>query len=468
MEALIHNLNSMHSRAGSQIPFTSLNFGTDTSEAGRLVTQCFLKALYKGLGSGETPVFPISVFKVKAGVNFNKNDPNYDLYELAIKTSAKRLFPNFVFIDAPFNLQYYSPKDPNSEVATMGCRTRVIGSVFEESNGKVSGRGNLSFTTINLPRISLECKSEKSEENFIKKFIEILNQRMELVTTQLLHRFSNQCSKTVKNFPFMIGQKIWKNYTNSSKSSNNVNQSKSSNNINQQSLSETLTNNSPLKHLLKHGTLSIGFIGLAEAMCVLYPSDPYYSEKVQKTALSIVRNMREFCDKMSSIHHLNFTLLATPAESLCGRFVALDKIKFGVLPNITDREYYTNSFHVPVYEKVNILTKIKTEAPYHALCNAGAITYVEVDGDMSKNPKAFETIIRLMHQFDIGYGAINHPIDRCVECLFESIIDKNCPMCNSDNIERIRRITGYLVGTMDVWNLAKKAEEKDRIKHINN
>jgi ribonucleoside-triphosphate reductase len=439
MEALIHNLNSMHSRAGSQIPFTSLNFGTDTSDAGRMVTECFLLALEQGLGAGETPVFPISVFKVKSGVNYEESDENYDLFKLAMKVSAKRLFPNFVFIDSPCNLAYYLKGKPETEVATMGCRTRVISSVFPESDGYVYGRGNLSFTSINLPRIALEVNSKEISEK-IRQFIGILMFRMQLAATQLLHRFEIQCSKTVKNFPFLLGQGIWFN--------------------------SSLLDKIPMKEVLKHGTLSIGFIGLAEAMCVLYPFDKYSSEKVQKTALNIIEKMKLFCSDLSVTHKLNFTLLATPAESLSGRFVKLDKKRFGIIKGVTDREYYTNSFHVPVYEKVDILTKIRVEAPYHALCNAGAITYVEVDGNLTRNEKAFETIIRLMHNNGIRYGAINHPIDRCMSCSYEGEIPNRCSKCLSENIERIRRITGYLVGTMSQWNPAKKAEEMDRIKHF--
>lgn len=437
MEALVHNLNSMHSRAGSQVPFTSINFGTDTSRAGRLVSKCFLQSLSRGLGGGETPLFPISVFKVKTGINFNPSDPNYDLYRLSLAVSAKRLFPNFVFLDAPFNLQYYKYGQPETEVASMGCRTRVIGSVFSESDGVVYGRGNLSFTTINLPRIALEVRSMEANDA-PKLFINILKERMRLAADQLLHRFGIQCSKQVANFPFLLGQGIW--------------------------FSSDVTND--VREMLKHGTLSIGFIGLAECLKVFFPNLPYVNPTVQEAGVSIISTMRNECDSLSLKHHLNFTLLATPAEGLSGKLVKKDKVEFGVIQGITDKIYYTNSFHVPVYDKVDILTKIRVEAPYHALCNAGAITYIEVDGDITRNLDAFDRIVRLMHQYNIGYGAINHPIDRCMGCLYEGVINTDyCPKCFCNSIERIRRITGYLVGSLSSWNEAKRAEEMDRVKH---
>jgi ribonucleoside-triphosphate reductase len=508
MEALVHNLNSMHSRAGSQVPFTSINFGTDVSEEGRIVSRALLNSMWNGLGAGETPMFPILVFKVKDGVNYNPCDKNYDLFKLAMKVSAKRMYPNFVFIDAPFNLKYYKPNCPSSEVATMGCRTRVIGSIFPESDGNVFGRGNLSFTTINLPRIGLNnfwnCTmgggyvhnkellslikhritfplSEENEyvENLLPKtkypkftnsiyhysidkigiieealyedmfdnLINDLKSKLELVAEELLDRFRNQYTKHVKNFPFLIGQGIWFN------------------SFSKKPFSETEN----LYELLKHGTLSIGFIGLAECMKAVYPNDVYQSQKVQKKALEIIGFMRKTCDELSSKYQLNFTLLATPAEGLSGKFTQKDVKMYGLIKNITNRKFYTNSFHVPVYEKVNVLEKIRVEASYHELCNAGAITYIELDGNVTNNLKAFESVIRLMKENGVGYGAINHPIDRDPVCKYEGVIDNECPKCKrkEGNIkfDRIRRITGYLVGTMDMWNNAKKAEEAERVKH---
>lgn len=451
MEAFIHNLNTMHSRAGAQVPFTSINFGTDVTPEGRLAAEQFLLAAWAGLGNGETPIFPISVFKVKEGINFNEGDPNYDLFKLAIKVSAKRLFPNFVFIDAPFNLQYYRPGDYRTEVVTMGCRTRVMGSVFEESNGIGPSRGNISFTTINLPRLGIKhgiALGKRTEPDF-KGFYKDLDKQFDLVINQLLERFEIQANKQVSNFPFLMGQGIWME-------------------------SSKLGPEDKLRDIIKHGTLSIGFIGLAETLIALTGKHHGESEEMQQLGLEIVKHMRKKADEASEKYNLNFSILATPAEGLSGRFLKIDRKKYGKIEGITGKEYYTNSFHVPVYYKISCFDKIKKEAPYHEFCNAGHITYVELDGDPLNNLEAFESIIRLMKEAGVGYGSINHPVDRDPVCGYSGIIGDSCPKCgrkeNEGDIsfERLRRITGYLVGNLDRWNNAKKAEERDRIKHNTN
>lgn len=438
MEALIHNLNTMNSRAGAQNPFSSINYGTDISPEGRMVSRNVMLATESGLGNGETPIFPIHIFKVKEGVNFNEGDPNYDLFKLAIRVSAKRMFPNFSFIDAPFNLQYYKEGDYNTEIAYMGCRTRVIGNTYDPSREIVTGRGNLSFTTINLPRLGIEAHGD------VKAFYESLDRMMNLVVDQLLHRFKIQCSKHVRNYPFLMGQGVWID-------------------------SEKLSENDSVAEILKHGTLSMGFIGLAECLKALVGAHHGESEESQKLGLEIITHMRERMDEESRRTGLNFSLLATPAEGLSGRFIAIDKKKYGIIEGVTDREYYTNSFHVPVYYHISAFRKIRIEAPYHALTNGGHISYIELDGDPLKNLDAFEQIVRFMKEQGIGYGAINHPIDRDPCCGYTGIIDDECPRCHrkEDEVqfERIRRITGYLVGTLDRFNNAKRAEEADRVKH---
>lgn len=437
MEALIHNLNTMHSRAGAQVPFSSINYGTDTSLEGRMVVDTMLEATLRGLGNGETPIFPIQIFKVKEGINYNPGDPNYDLFKKAIKTSGKRLFPNFSFIDAPFNLQYYKEGDYRTEIAYMGCRTRVIANVYDKSREIVTGRGNLSFTSINLPRIAI---TEKTIDKFYKKLDELI----ELVKDQLLERFEIQANKRVYNFPFLMGEGIWLD-------------------------SDKLKPNDKIGEVIKHGTLTIGFIGLAEALKSLTGFHHGESEESQKLGLEIIGHMRQKCDGYCEKYKLNFSLIATPAEGLSGRFVKIDKERFGEIPGVTDREFYTNSFHIPVYYPISIFDKIKKEAPYNALTNGGHITYVEVDGDIAKNPEAFEQIIRCMHDQGIGYGSVNHPVDRDPICGYNGIIDNTCPRCGraEDEVkfERIRRITGYLVGTLDRFNNAKAAEVRARVKH---
>ena len=447
MEGFIHNLNTMHSRAGAQVPFTSINFGTDTSESGRLVSKNLLEATMAGLGHGETPIFPISIFKVKEGVNYNPEDPNYDLFKRSMEVSSKRLFPNFEFIDAPYNLAKYDPNDPDTEVATMGCRTRVYASVFPESDGHTSGRGNISFTTINLVRLGIKhgiCLGERKEADW-KGFYKELDEKMDLCKEQLLERFDFQANQHVRNFPFLMGQGNWFG-------------------------SEKLEPNDTLRDVIKHGTLGIGFIGLAETLVALTGHHHGESDEAEELGLDIITHMRERCDAYSKEMHLNFTLLATPAEGLSGRFTKMDRKEYGKIKGVTDREYYTNSFHVPVYWPISAFEKIDKEAPFHALCNAGHISYIELDGDPSDNIEAFEAVIRHMHDTNMGYGSVNHPVDRDPICGFSGIIKGNrCPACGrtEDDVpfERLRRITGYLVGSLDRWNDGKKAEERDRVKH---
>jgi len=439
MEAFVHNLNTMHSRAGAQVPFSSINYGTDTSPEGRMVIKNILLATEAGLGNGETPIFPVHIFKVKEGVNYNPGDPNYDMFKLACRVSAKRLFPNFSFLDAPFNLKYYKPGRPETEIAYMGCRTRVIGNVHDPSREIIFGRGNLSFTTINLPRLALRSNKD------IGLFFCELDKKIDLVIDQLLERFEIQARKKVKNFPFLMGQGVWID-------------------------SDKLGWDDEVREVLKHGTLTAGFIGLAECLKALTGGHHGESEEAQELGLKIVAHMRKRMDEASKKYKMNFTLIATPAEGLAGRFVKMDRELFGSIEGVTDRDYYTNSFHVPVYYEISAFDKIRIEAPYHELTNAGHITYVEVDGDPTQNLKAFEKIIRAMKEAGIGYGSINHPVDRDPVCGFTGIIANTCPFCGREEgdvkFERIRRITGYLVGTLERFNDAKRAEEHDRIKHM--
>ncbi|MBU3202907.1 anaerobic ribonucleoside triphosphate reductase [Clostridium algidicarnis] len=439
MEAFIHNLNTMHSRAGAQVPFSSVNYGTDTSAEGRMVVKNLLLATERGLGNGETPIFPIQIFKVKEGVNYNEGDPNYDLFKLSFRVSAKRLFPNYSFIDAPFNLKYYKEGNPNTEIAYMGCRTRVMSNINDKSKEVVYGRGNLSFTTINLPRIAL--KSNKD----IEKFFEELDKEMDIVIDQLKERFEIQSKKKVKNFPFLMGQGVWID-------------------------SDKLSWEDEVGEVLKHGTLSAGFIGLGECLKALTGSHHGESKDAQKLGLEIISYMRNAMDLATERYKLNFSIIGTPAEGTAGRFVKLDREIYGLIEGVTDREYYTNSFHVPVYYEIGAFNKIKIEAPYHELTNGGHITYVELDGDPSQNLQAFEKVIRTMKECGVGYGSINHPLDRDPVCGYSGIIGEQCPGCGRKEedvkFQRIRRITGYLVGTLDRFNDAKKAEERDRVKHL--
>ena len=409
MEAFIHNLNTMNSRAGAQVPFSSVNYGTDTSPEARMVMQNLLKATMAGLGNGETPIFPVQIFKVKEGVNYNPGDPNYDLFQLAIKTSAKRLFPNFSFLDAPFNKQFYRPGDYNSEVAYMGCRTRVMSNVHDPSREITCGRGNLSFTSVNLPRLAIEAHGD------LEKFYEGLDEITELVIRQLKHRFKIQCAKHARNYPFLMGQGVWID-------------------------SETLSPDDTVDEVLKHGTLTMGFIGLAECLKALTGKHHGESKEAQKLGLQIIGHMRQAMDDESKRTGLNFSLIGTPAEGLSGRFVRIDQQIYGKIPGVTDRDYYTNSFHIPVYFPISAAKKIQLEAPYHNLTNGGHISYVEMDGDPSKNLKAFEAIIRCMHDSGIGYGSVNHPVDRDPVCGYNGIIDNVCPKCGRSEAEHHRRL----------------------------
>lgn len=414
MEAFVHNLNTMHSRAGAQIPFSSINYGTDISPEGRLVMQQLLLATEAGLGNGETPIFPIHIFKIKEGINYNEGDPNYDLFKLACKVTAKRLFPNFSFIDAPYNLQYYKEGDPDTEIAYMGCRTRVIGNVYDPDRQIVGGRGNLSFTSINLPRIAIKAHGN------LDLFFEELDRKLDLCIDQLNARFKIQCKKRVKNFPFLMGQGIWLD-------------------------SDKLKYDDEIAEVLKHGTLSVGFIGLAETLKALIGVHHGESKEAQNLGLEIIGYMRKRMDDEAAKTGLNYSLLATPAEGLSGRFVRIDQKRYGIIEGVTDREYYTNSFHVPVYYPIGAYDKIKIEAPYHALTNAGHISYVELDGDPAKNPASIEQIVRWMKETGIGYGSVNHPVDRDPVCGYTGIIDNECPCCGRKEgedigFERIERI----------------------------
>ncbi len=439
MEALVHNLNTMHSRAGAQTPFSSINYGMDTSAEGRMVIKNILLATEQGLGSGETPIFPVQIFRVKEGVNYNPGDPNYDLCRLAMRCSAKRLFPNFSFLDAPFNLQYYKGT-PETEISYMGCRTRVMGNVYDPEREITTGRGNLSFTSINLPRLAIRSKGDR------ELFFDLLDSKLALVIDQLDERFEIQARKRVYNAPFLMGQGVWID-------------------------SEKLGRNDEQREVLKHGTLTVGFIGLAEALVALTGHHHGEDPESQKLGLEIIGHMRGYVDRISNERKMNYSLIATPAEGLSGRFVRMDRERYGSIEGVTDRDYYTNGFHVPVYYDINAFDKIAVEAPYHALTNGGHISYIELDGDPTENLEAFEKIIRYMKESGIGYGSVNHPVDRDPECGYNGIIGDHCPKCGRTEedgghpFERIRRITGYLVGTLDRFNDAKRAEESDRVKH---
>ena len=417
MEALVHNLNTMHSRAGAQVPFTSLNYGTDVSPEGRLVMECLMLATEAGLGNGETSIFPIHIFKVKEGVNYNPGDPNYDLFKLAMRVSAKRMFPNFSFLDAPFNAQYYNPGHPETEATYMGCRTRVIGNAYDPTREIVNGRGNLSFTSINLPRIAIRSHGD------IDFFFEDLDRKIDLVIDQLLARFKIQSQKKVRNYPFLMGEGVWLD-------------------------SEKLDPDDTVGEVLKHGTLTCGFIGLAETLKALIGVHHGESDEAQNLGLEIVKHMRDRMDEATAKYHLNFSLIATPAEGLSGRFVRIDREKYGVIEGVTDRDYYTNSFHVPVYYPISAFEKIRREAPYHALTNGGHISYIELDGDPTQNLEAFETVVRAMKEAGMGYGAINHPIDRDPICGYTGIIGETCPRCGRREgegvpIEKLQKLGLY-------------------------
>ena len=433
MEALVHNLNTMHSRAGAQTPFSSVNYGMDTSPEGRMVVKNMLLATEGGLGSGETPIFPVQIFRVKEGVNYNPEDPNYDLFKLAMHCSAKRLFPNFSFLDAPFNIQYYQGT-PETEIAYMGCRTRVMGNVYDPDREVTPGRGNLSFTSINLPRLAIRSKGD------LDLFFDLLDAKLALTVGQLDERFEIQARKKVYNAPFLMGQGVWID-------------------------SEKLAPGDEQREVLKHGTLSVGFIGLAEALVALTGQHHGQSQASQNLGLEIIGHMRGYLDRLSAERKMNYGLIATPAEGLSGRFVRMDRARYGSIEGVTDRDYYVNSFHVDVREPVSIVEKIRLEAPFHAITRGGHITYVELDGEARKNPVAILKIVKVMQDEGIGYGSINHPIDTCRKCGHRGVIYSKCPVCGSDDILRMRRITGYLTGSLESWNSAKQAEERDRVKH---
>ncbi len=429
MEGFIYNLNTMHSRAGAQVPFSSINLGTDTSWAGRMITKNLLLAYEKGLGKGEAPIFPNVCFKIKEGVNYEEGDPNYDLFQLSMRVACKRLFPNYSYQDASFNAPYR-----DEEVAYMGCRTRVIADI----NGMsvTDGRGNLSFTSINLPRLGIMAEGD------LTKFWQSLDQIIDLTIKQLLTRYDVQKNLKVKDFPFLMGQKLYVD-------------------------SKDLQPDDKIEKAIRHGTLSIGFIGLAECLIALTGKHHGESQEAQALGLAIVSYMRRRCDEASKKYNLNFTLLATPAEGLSGKFTDSDRKRFGVIPRITDKEWYTNSFHVPVEYEIDAFEKIAIEGPYHKYCNAGHISYVELPSAPNHNIEAFEKLIRDMCEADMGYFAINFPVDICKECGFNGVIETEvCPKCKAEGqISRVRRITGYL-STLDMFNDSKKAEERNRKVHM--
>ncbi|RUT48434.1 anaerobic ribonucleoside triphosphate reductase [Paenibacillus anaericanus] len=444
-ESLIHNLNTMSSRAGGQIPFTSINYGTDTSPEGKLVTESLLTATMRGLGSGETPIFPIQIFKCKQGVNQAPEDPNYSLFLKAAECSAKRLYPNFANLDAPLNLMYYVPGDPDTEFATMGCRTRVLHDRFGQNH--LSGKGNLSFNTMNLVKLGLEHGTVLGQRKVADErgFYRELDHYLDIALEGLLHRYNIQKAQKAKASDFMMREGVWEG-------------------------GEHLHPEEPVGELLKHGSLSIGFIGLAECMKAMYGKHHGEDNDVYKKAFELISYMRNYCDRQSERHNLNITLFATPAEGLSGKFTKRDKSTYGSIAGVTDREYYTNSFHIPVYYSISAARKIELESAFHDLCNAGAISYIELNGNARSNPAAFLKIIQYALSQQVSYFSINHPIDRCSACGFEGIIGATCPSCNSHendvHIRRLRRVTGYLTGDYQTrFNSAKQAEVRDRLKH---
>lgn len=438
MEALIHNLNTMSSRAGAQVPFSSINFGMDTSKEGRLVSECLLKAQKAGIGNSDTAIFPILIFRVKDGVSGERGDPNYDLFELSCQCAAQRLFPCFVFLDAPFNLQYYKPGDKHSHVAMMGCRTRVMGNVYDTTKEICSGRGNLSFVSVNLPMLALECKD-------IDSFFNKLKATVELCCNQLYDRYLIQKKRKVYNHPFLYGQDVWLG-------------------------SGGKEWNDEIGDVINHGSLSVGFVGLAECLYALTGTHHGETDEAQELGLKIISYMRQLLDEKAQETKLNYTLIATPAEAYAGRALRLARKKFGIVDGVTDKMYFTNSFHIPPKHGITIYEKIAKEAPYHQYCNAGHISYVELDGAATKNIEAFMNIVQHMKKSGIGYGAINVPLDKCGSCCCQDIIEDECPGCGGkesegNTVSRIRRITGYLVGNLGKFNNAKRAEERDRVKH---
>ncbi|WP_321520133.1 anaerobic ribonucleoside triphosphate reductase [uncultured Bacteroides sp.] len=474
MEGFIHNLNTMHSRGGNQVVFSSINYGTDTSAEGRLVIEELLTATMEGLGSrGEVPVFPIQIFKIKDGVSYSEEDyqkamvdfdaamngkvrfstPNFDLFLKACRTTSKALFPNFMFLDTPYNTNdLWKANDPQRyryELATMGCRTRVFENVAGEKSSL--GRGNLSFTTLNLPRLAIEAKIEA--ENMVgtsnkdalemkekELFLKSVRSMSELIADQLYTRYQYQRTALARQFPFMMGNDVWKG-------------------------GGDLNPNEEVGDVLRSGTLGIGFIGGHNAMMALYGEGHAHSSKAWNTLYETIQEMNKVADEYKTKYNLNYSVLATPAEGLSGRFTRMDRRKFGKIAGVTDKDYYVNSFHIDVKESISIVEKIKKEAPFHAITRGGHITYVELDGEAQKNVKAITKIVKVMHDEGIGYGSINHPVDTCNACGYKGVIYDKCPVCQSENIMRMRRITGYLTGDLSTWNSAKRAEEKDRVKH---
>ncbi|KAB2954514.1 anaerobic ribonucleoside triphosphate reductase [Heliorestis acidaminivorans] len=428
MEGFIYNLNTMHSRAGAQVPFSSINFGTDTSWEGRLITRTFLKAYERGLGKGEAPIFPNVCFKIRQGINYEPSDPNYDLFQLSMEVACKRLFPNFAFQDASFNKPF---SEQGEEVAYMGCRTRVIGNVVGPE--VTDGRGNLSFTSINLPRLGLRAEGD------LDRFWSLLDETIDVVVKQLITRYEVQSNLKVRDFPFLMGQRLYID-------------------------SEKLGVHDRIEEAIRHGTLSMGFIGLAECLIALVGQHHGESSAAQDLGLKIVAHMRARLDEETEKRKLNFSLLATPAEGLSGKFTAKDRQVFGLLERITDRDWYTNSFHIPVDYTLSAFEKIAIEGPYHKYCNAGHISYVELPSAPQHNLQAFESIVKAMYDADMGYAAINFPVDICKRCGYNGVIPRSCYKCGNDEITRVRRITGYL-STLDNFNDAKKQEEANRTIH---
>lgn len=438
MESFVHNANTIHSRGGNQVVFSSINYGTDTSPEGRCVIRELLSATYRGVGDGETPIFPIQIWKLKKGVSAEPGDPNYDLLQLAYQVTAKRFFPNYINLDAPFNVHdKWNADDPKRymyECATMGCRTRVFDNRCGERTSV--GRGNLSFTTVNLVRLALESKGD--QDAFFKK----LKDYTDLAVDQLYRRYWYQCTATKRQFPLLMSG-MWTG-------------------------SEALQSDDKVEKVLSQGTLSVGFIGLAECLVALVGKHHGESEEAQELGLKIVGAMNDRCKYWGEVFALNISVLATPAEGLSGKFVKKDRRDFGVIPNVTDRDYYTNSNHIPVWYKCTMEHKLRVEAPYHPLTPAGHITYLEVDGNPEQNVAAVEQMVNLMRKYDVGYGSINFAKARCIDCGYEdsSELFTKCPKCESENVDVLERITGYLVGSTSKWNAGKKAELIDRVSHI--
>ena len=444
MEAFIHNMNTIHSRGGNQVVFSSINYGTDTSAEGRCIMREILLSTYEGVGDGETAIFPIQIWKKKRGVNYLPEDRNFDLYQLACKVTARRFFPNFLNLDATYNQdpdwRADDPKRYIHEVATMGCRTRV----FENRFGPRTsiGRGNLSFSTINIVKLAIECMDEKDQQLRIDKFFAKLDYMLEVTAKQLDDRYQFQKTAFAKQFPLLM-KSLW---------------------IGADKLGPTET----IESVINQGTLGIGFIGLAECLVALVGKHHGESEEAQELGLKIVGYMRERVNEFCDRYHHNYSVLATPAEGLSGKFTKKDRKEFGIIPGVTDRDYYTNSNHVPVYYKCSARHKAEIEAPYHEMTRGGHIFYVEIDGDATHNPQVIMSVVDMMDQLNMGYGSVNHNRNRCMDCGYENAVDnlEKCPKCGSTNIDRLQRITGYLVGTTDRWNSGKLAELNDRVTHI--